>query len=136
MSAIFYYVNNKKLNENQKDPKLHYFIFDHFIFRWLPNSFRKWARFGLINPEFDTVRDTQTKKYKISIGPHGVGFESWSPRLHSYPWIPEWDEDEKALDVKNEDCQEDNEDYDESLEVKSVGEKVESFKEDNDTTFL
>ena len=67
MSAIFYYVNNKKLNENQKDPKLHYFIFDHFLFRWLPNSFRKWARFGLINPEFDTVRDTQTETYKIDL---------------------------------------------------------------------
>ena len=65
-----------------------------------------------------------------------MGFESWSPRLNSYPWIPEWDEDEKALDAKNEDCQKDNEDYEESLEVKSVGEKVESFKEDNDTTFL
>ena len=41
--------------------------------------------------------------------------------------------------MKNEDCHEDNddhEDYEENLEVKSAGEKVESFKEDNDTTFL
>ena len=60
VSTIFYYVNNKKLNENQKDPKLHYFIFDHFVFRWLPNGFRKWARFGLINPELETVRDPWT----------------------------------------------------------------------------
>ena len=57
VSAIVYYANDKKLNENQKDPKLHYFIFDHFLFRWLPDGFRKWARFGLINPELEPVRD-------------------------------------------------------------------------------
>ena len=41
--------------------------------------------------------------------------------------------------MKDEDSHEDNavrEDYEESLEIKFSGEKVESFKEDNDTTFL
>ena len=82
VSVIFYYVNDKKLNENQKDPKLHYFIFDHFLFRWLPNSFRKWARFGLINPEFETVRDTRTEKYK-NIDSNLTS--TWSPGFSS-PW--------------------------------------------------
>ena len=55
MSGAVHYYKGKILSENQKNGNLHFFVFDHFLFRWLPDSFRRWARLGLINPTIPDV---------------------------------------------------------------------------------
>ena len=51
VSLIIHYSRQKRLTEAQKNPRLHFFVFDHFMLRWLPVKFRLWARAGLENPD-------------------------------------------------------------------------------------
>ena len=65
MSTIVYYYKEKKLTENQTNPALHFFVFDHFLFRWTPQSFRNWARFGMTNPNVPNTESSEDKDVKI-----------------------------------------------------------------------
>ena len=50
---IRFWLNNWELNEKQKNGHLHYFFFDHLLFRWLPETWRVKLRFGLKNPHLE-----------------------------------------------------------------------------------
>ena len=66
VSLIIYHCNGKQLTEAQQNPRLHFFVFDHFLLRWLPKSLRDWARCGMVNPDlnntsFDKVQNNNEK---------------------------------------------------------------------------
>ena len=45
------------LTAQQRDGRLHYFIFDHFLLRWMPSRWRYFARWGLKNPALQEELD-------------------------------------------------------------------------------
>ena len=49
------------LTEQQKDGRLHYFIFDHFLFRWMPDKWRTFLRWGLKNPYLQSEKSVGVK---------------------------------------------------------------------------
>ena len=61
VSLIIYHCNGKQLTEAQKNPRLHFFLFDHFLLRWLPNGLRDWARCGMVNPDLSTTNFDEVK---------------------------------------------------------------------------
>ena len=57
LSIIQFGRRNWTLTEQQKDPKLHYFIFDHFLFKWMPSKWRTFLRWGLVNPQVSNTEE-------------------------------------------------------------------------------
>jgi len=67
-------------HRRKQDPRLFFFLLDHWIFSsWLPEKFRSWSRFG-IDPVVDSSRN-------------GESFSDLDPAINVYqtsPTAPEW----------------------------------------------
>ena len=61
ISIVQFGRRNWTLTEQQKDPKLHYFIFDHFLFKWMPSKLRVFLRWGLVNPQVSNMEEEMQK---------------------------------------------------------------------------
>ena len=63
LAVLRFWYRGWTLTEQQKDGRLHYFIFDHVIFSWMPKKWRKFLRYGLTNPNLAEEKsdEPQTK---------------------------------------------------------------------------